>query len=285
MLKFSSTGNASTVLFAYDTQGHLLGEYGPTGAAIREYVWLGDMPVAMLVPDAQNAAANPPTVYYLHTDHLNTPRAAMDATNALRWRWLSEPFGTLGPETSPTGQSPITVSLRFPGQVYDAESGMHYNYFRDYVPGIGRYAQSDPIGLQGGINTYGYVDANPLSLIDPLGLQAEGHHWIIGPIRRDIDLSSAAKTVFENAKTGPIPGGHNFGEGHAAYNKGVKELWDQHLKQTGIQACNMTAQQAEDFVSRVKTSSDPRIRNFNLNIYNKFIREGFRRMPPLRNLE
>ncbi|HGT3378250.1 TPA: RHS repeat-associated core domain-containing protein, partial [Pseudomonas aeruginosa] len=62
-------------------------------------------------------------------------------------------------------------NLRFPGQYYDAESGLHYNYFRDYDPETGRYVETDPIGLEGGINTYGYVGANPVGNIDPLGLQ------------------------------------------------------------------------------------------------------------------
>jgi len=60
--------------------------------------------------------------------------------------------------------------LRFPGQYFDAETGKHYNYFRDYDPAIGRYIESDPIGLWGGISTYGYVGSNPLARIDPLGL-------------------------------------------------------------------------------------------------------------------
>ncbi|WP_256578228.1 RHS repeat-associated core domain-containing protein, partial [Pseudomonas sp. PIC25] len=61
------------------------------------------------------------------------------------------------------------IPLRFPGQLYDAHSALHYNYFRDYDPETGRYVESDPIGLEGGINTYGYVGSNPLRYIDPTG--------------------------------------------------------------------------------------------------------------------
>jgi RHS repeat-associated protein len=110
----------------------------------------------------------------VHADHLNTPRAVMDLDNAMRWSWTdpSDAFGKEPAANDPLGLGAVTFNLRFPGQVYDSESGMHYNVNRDYVPGMGRYAQSDPIGLEGGINTYTYVAVNPLSYADPLGLAA-----------------------------------------------------------------------------------------------------------------
>lgn len=67
----------------------------------------------------------------------------------------------------PFGSEP----LRFPGQYFDQETGLHYNYFRDYDPSTGRYIESDPIGLDGGLNTYSYSELNPLRYIDPLGLE------------------------------------------------------------------------------------------------------------------
>jgi RHS repeat-associated protein len=111
-----------------------------------------------------------PKEKYIHTDHSDTPRVLVDQDNNVRWTWLGEPFGTSLAETNPAGLGAITFNLRFPGQFYDAESGMHYNLNRHYVPGLGRYSQSDPIGLAGGVNTYLYVGANPMSGVDPKGL-------------------------------------------------------------------------------------------------------------------
>lgn len=115
----------------------------------------------------------PATVYYLHSDHLDTPRLATTAQNTVVWRRtpLDEPFGASPPEEDPDGDGvPFVLNLRFPGQYFDQETNLNYNYFRDYDPATGRYRQSDPIGLQGGINTYLYVGGNPLSFVDPLGL-------------------------------------------------------------------------------------------------------------------
>jgi RHS repeat-associated protein len=108
-------------------------------------------------------------VYYIHNDHIQTPRVVTDRSSNLRWTWLAEPFGTTAPNTNPAGLGALTFNLRHPGQFADAESGLFYNYFRDYDSTSGRYVQSDPIGLAGGINTYAYVGGNPLRYIDPNG--------------------------------------------------------------------------------------------------------------------
>ncbi|MCX6041006.1 MAG: RHS repeat-associated core domain-containing protein [Caldilinea sp.] len=93
--------------------------------------------------------------------------------NTILWRWDLTPsaFGEHLPNGNPDGDAfTYTLNLRYPGQYYDAESGLHYNYFRDYEPATGRYVESDPIGLGGGTSTYGYSGGNALASIDPLGL-------------------------------------------------------------------------------------------------------------------
>lgn len=115
-------------------------------------------------------------IYTLHPDHLGTPQVITDQDQNIVWRADYEPFGQVNITTEL-----VTNNLRFPGQYFDAESNLHYNYFRDYDPTTGRYIQSDPIELAGGFNTYGYVAANPLIKIDPLGLVVTGS-WMKTPI-------------------------------------------------------------------------------------------------------
>lgn len=161
---------AGTTVFVYDENGHLLGEYDGTGALIEETVWLGDTPVATLQPNAGGTVA----IYYIHSDHLNSPRKiSVPSNNQLVWRWDSDPFADQQPDGDPLGTGQwFTYNLGFPGQYFDEESGLAYNYYRYYDPLSGTYLQSDPMGLLAGINTYAYVGGNPLSLIDPLGLAA-----------------------------------------------------------------------------------------------------------------
>jgi RHS repeat-associated protein len=142
-------------LFSYDAAGHMMGRYSGNGSPIEETVWLGDLPVAVLVPGAQ---------LFVAPDHLGAPHQITAAGGAVVWLWDHDPFGN----GLPTGS--FGYNLRFPGQFYDQQTGLHYNYFRDYDPAKGRYVESDPIGLAGGISTYGYAGGNPGSIIDALGL-------------------------------------------------------------------------------------------------------------------
>jgi RHS repeat-associated protein len=87
------------------------------------------------------------------------------------WRWDNDdPYGNNAPNENPAGAGQFTCNLRLPGQYFDAELNTHYNYFRDYDPATGRYVQSDPIGLAGGINTFTYSNTDSISKTDPRGL-------------------------------------------------------------------------------------------------------------------
>lgn len=120
-------------------------------------------------PDGKTRRAK---VSFLHTDHLNTPRWATDNSGETVWRWDSNGFGKGKANRDVDGDGKNTViRLRFAGQYHDRESGLYYNHHRDYDPNLGRYIQSDPIGLKGGVNRYAYVLGNPISYIDPNGLR------------------------------------------------------------------------------------------------------------------
>lgn len=164
------TTNGVSTYFVYDEAGHLVGEYDSSGSLIAETIWFDDIPVAVLKPNGSGGV----NVFYIHADHLNTPRrVTRPSDNAIVWRWDSDAFGTTAANQNPSGLGAFNYNLRFPGQYYDSETGLHYNYFRDYDPATGRYAQSDPIGVAAGVNTYGYVGGSPLMFGDPLGLEKE----------------------------------------------------------------------------------------------------------------
>jgi len=141
------------------------GSYPPRGSRLRFLVAAGNVTCQGPSP------ATEAKLYYIHADHLNTPRVITNDFHQLVWRWENtEPFGKSPPEEDPDGDGQrFEFPLRFPGQYFDRETSTAYNYQRDYDPQIGRYVQSDPIGLAGGINPYLYVDGNPVSLSDPTG--------------------------------------------------------------------------------------------------------------------
>ena len=158
--RISKTAGGVAVHYIHDQYGRLLAEHdGASGSALREYVWLGRLPVAMV-----DHASGVPVLYYIHTDQVAQPQKMTDANGAVVWDRVATPFGV---EVSVTGS--LTQVLRFPGQTNDPETFLNQNWHREYAPELGRYVQSDPIGLLGGVNTYAYVKGNPLSGIDPTG--------------------------------------------------------------------------------------------------------------------
>ncbi|MFW5754888.1 MAG: RHS repeat-associated core domain-containing protein [Marinilabiliaceae bacterium] len=97
--------------------------------------------------------------------HLGTPQKMVDESGSVVWAAAYAPFGE-----ARVYADEITNNLRFPGQYYDVETGLHYNWHRYYDPGTGRYLRADPIGLGGGLNLYAYALNNPTNSIDPFGL-------------------------------------------------------------------------------------------------------------------
>ncbi len=166
-----------TMTYLYGADGQLLGQvrYNNLGkkALAQYWIWLDGMPLAGLeFRYDTNGAVTSTNTYYLHPDHLNTPRLATNQAQVLQWSWNSDAFGVGAPNGDVDGNGVVLdIPLRFPGQMFEAYSALNYNYFRDYEPNTGRYVQSDPIGLEGGLNTYGYVGGNPLRFVDPLGLK------------------------------------------------------------------------------------------------------------------
>ena len=160
-------------------QWNLLGEYtfdiadNPNG---QNNVSLSSEANGYLIADAikleliEDNQPTPSGLFFIHNDHLGTPKRLTDTQGQVVWSLQTTPFGEIHEEIA----NGIALLNGFPGQYRDSETGLSYNYYRDYDPSIGRYIESDPIGLGGGLNTYGYVGGNPLSYYDPLGLAQFG---------------------------------------------------------------------------------------------------------------
>nr|WP_233094670.1 RHS repeat-associated core domain-containing protein [Delftia acidovorans] len=141
-------------------------------------------------------------LYAIHTDHLNTPRRLTNQQGQVAWQWLISGFGEVRPTTGdrgygqtvsgPSYAQAVKFDLRYPGQVFDEETGLSYNLHRYYDAATGRYMQADPIGLGGGWNRFGYVGGDPLSFVDPEGLQFLELTTIAG-LRKETTLDDAVR--------------------------------------------------------------------------------------------
>ncbi|MBF9263518.1 RHS repeat-associated core domain-containing protein [Paracidovorax cattleyae] len=173
---YADDGIGSTVLGQYGNRrssnsGAPAGEMDST-----EVIWLptvsGPLPVAAQINGR---------LYAIDADHLNTPRRLTNTQGQVVWQWLTTGFGEANPTTGFTGYAqsgestgrnysePVRFDLRYPGQVWDEETGLNYNLHRYYDPATGRYIQADPIGLEGGWNRFLYAKGNPSSYYDPTG--------------------------------------------------------------------------------------------------------------------
>ncbi len=177
--RVQKTVGSAVTQFVFDRFGHLLAEANASGTTQKEYIWLDDVPVALV-----DNTGTAPRLYFIHTDQLGSPQKLTGPAGSIVWDATFDPFGnpqfvsgggvwgtsvwgsfTWGADLSLT-------NLRFPGQYTDAETALNQNWFRDYDPTIGRYTQSDPIGLGADTNTYIYSRNSPIFTMDPTGLSS-----------------------------------------------------------------------------------------------------------------
>jgi RHS repeat-associated protein len=142
--------------------GQALAEATDAGVTTREYIWLDDLLIA-----AVDVSGTDATLYHVHAGPRGEPLRMTNAARALVWDAAYEPFGAASVFSSTT-----PLDIRLPGQMLHGETGLHQNWHRDHDPSTGRYAQPDPIGLDGGPSVYQYVGGDPMNFIDPEGLQA-----------------------------------------------------------------------------------------------------------------
>jgi RHS repeat-associated protein len=156
---------AGTTHTVQDRGGHIIMEATGAGATAREYIWLDDLPIAVV------ADVNTPTpkLWFVHADHLDRPIMMTDTAKAKVWEAIWLPYGEA---YSITG--PASLDLRFPGQWFQAESGLHYNWHRQYDPKTGRYLQPDPLGMPDGPSRWWYAKNSPLMNVDPDGQNPVG---------------------------------------------------------------------------------------------------------------
>jgi len=171
--------------FLYADEG-LIAEFEQSGAAVRQYGYKPDSswgtdPVYMYVGGVY---------YYYQNNYLGVPQKLVSASGKVVWSSTYQAFGEVQVEISSSVENP----LRFPGQYFDQETGLHYNYYRFYDPSVGRYITSDPIGLLGGVNTYSYGDQNPLIMTDVFGLLSSLCYTYANFIIPDEDVKQWTKT-------------------------------------------------------------------------------------------
>jgi RHS repeat-associated protein len=212
--------------FVYD-QSQLLGEYRPDGTPEQEILWMNGQPIGVIQQGRLD---------YVHSGQIGAPRAISDAEQRIVWRWEPRPFGDTAADEDPDGDGRVFgFNLRFPGQYFDGETELVYNYFRYYDPSTGRYITSDPLGLYDGPNTYIYVYNNPINYTDPTGEFGVLGALIGGGIDLFLQLSQNGWNlscvnpwqVAGAAALGAVTGGLGAAVGRQGLTAGLKGLSNQ----------------------------------------------------------
>lgn len=155
------SGGTQAFHYLYDLDGNLIAEYDGAGNVVREYVWLDARPLAVVV----YSGASEGEIFHIHTDHLERPVLMTDVSKSPVWQATYLPFGGMH-----TVIGSANLDLRFPGQRFQSETGLHYNWHRHYDPTTGRYLQPDPLGMPDGPSRWSYALNSPLMKVDPTGL-------------------------------------------------------------------------------------------------------------------
>ena len=157
--RIRKTIGTTTIHYHYCQNNLLIGETLADGTPLRDYFYLNGEPIALREYEKS------PGLYFYLNDHLGTPQKLVRADGSVVWQAAYLPYGKAQVQLAA-----VTNKLRFPGQYYDVETGLHYNWHRYYDSATGRYISADPIGLEGGMNLYAYVQGNPVNWVDPPGV-------------------------------------------------------------------------------------------------------------------
>ncbi len=162
----------------------MIAETDKNGELLRAYAWLDDLPIVQIDVKGHHDDKGrgkrrdkvKEHIAYLHTDHLGAPRLATNSNQQVVWRWGSDAFENKKSDDSDDeyeNDNKITVNIRHSRGYADKESRLIYVWNRYLDPATGRWLTSDPIGLSGGLNSYAFVNNNPLRYTDPTGLVLE----------------------------------------------------------------------------------------------------------------
>jgi RHS repeat-associated protein len=191
--RFSKTNSTIPILYFYSQDGSLLEENN--NGVYTDYLYADDRPIADLQPNNSLPADQ---INYVLADRLGTPQAVINNSTVAVWSNTYQPYGQGGIPVSA-----IINNLRLPAQHYDLETGFHYNVSRDYMPNLGRYAEADPIGLEGALNTYAYANGNPHKFVDRTGLLPQWLQNKITPTdlrNMQANLNQATNNAFTSAE-------------------------------------------------------------------------------------